>query len=397
MSDHSHFEELTALSAGGFLSDQECRELREHTMTCAECRNAEEEFTALVRSGLALTVPRLRELMDKVKVRTGSDTRALFLRRARHDGIVFSGGAEESSRSSGWRAGFVAATATALVVAIGMSAFYRTHRSPVSRESIQVQQQGERLREENAALTAKLAQLNESIATQRGEIQDLRGQLANAADTGSHRSNGEQVASHEEQVLDESQNQAKLLGEAKDEVARVNDLRAYDQATLVAQEVRIAELSDKLRVASATLDMERQLADAGKNVRELMVARQLHVIDVRDTDPDGKPSKAFGRVFLTEGKSLTFYAFDLNEGRSVNAKGSFEVWAVPQAGKNSPRSLGFLRVDAEAEGRWVLKVDNPEQVKELSSVFVTSEPAAGGKQPSGQKMLYAYLGQANHP
>jgi hypothetical protein len=30
-------------------------------------------------------------------------------------------------------------------------------------------------------------------------------------------------------------------------------------------------------------------------------------------------------------------------------------------------------------------------------VFVTVEPAAGGKQPSGQKLLYAYLSAPNHP
>jgi hypothetical protein len=63
----------------------------------------------------------------------------------------------------------------------------------------------------------------------------------------------------------------------------------------------------------------------------------------------------------------------------------------------SARTLGLLRVDAKAQGRWVLKVENPQLVKEINSVFVTVEPAAGGKQPSGQKMLYAYLGKANHP
>jgi hypothetical protein len=165
----------------------------------------------------------------------------------------------------------------------------------------------------------------------------------------------------------------------------------------VEEEVRITELSDKLRVASATLDMERQLAAAGKDVRELMASRQRHVIDVHDTDPNGNTNKAFGRVFLTEGKSLTFYAFDLNEDRVLNAKRSFQVWAVPEASKNSARSLGVLRVDAKAQGRWVLKVENPELVKAINSVFVTVEPTVGGKQPSGQKMLYAYLGQANHP
>jgi hypothetical protein len=166
---------------------------------------------------------------------------------------------------------------------------------------------------------------------------------------------------------------------------------------MVEQQARITELTNKLRIASATLDQERQLAAAGKDVRELMASRQLHVIDVRDTDPNGNLSPAFGRVFLTEGKSLTFYAFDLNEDRVLNAKRSFQVWAVPEAGKNSPRSLGFLHMDAKAQGRWVLKVDNPELVKEIGSVFVTIEPSAGGKQPSGEKMLYAYLGEANHP
>jgi len=125
--------------------------------------------------------------------------------------------------------------------------------------------------------------------------------------------------------------------------------------------------------------------------------RELHVIDVRDTDPNGKPSEAFGRVFLTEGKSLTFYAFDLNEDRAADAKRTFQVWAVPEAGKSSARSLGILHVDAKAQGRWVLRVENPALVQEIGSVFVTAEPSAGGKQPSGEKMLYAYLGDANHP
>jgi len=36
-------------------------------------------------------------------------------------------------------------------------------------------------------------------------------------------------------------------------------------------------------------------------------------------------------------------------------------------------------------------------VENISSVFVTAEPAADGKQPSLQKILYAYLGEPNHP
>ena len=404
MSDHSHFEELAALKAGGFLSSEELSELREHTKVCVECRKAEEEFSSLVGFGLPLTVSPVREFVDKAKTRPDSGIRARFLQRARLEGVVFSPSVEESARHHGRRVGFFVAAATALATVIVTLAFYGTYGRPASRESVHLQQQVDQLKRENSTLTASLSESNGSVAAQQRENQNLRA-LANLAATADNlRRNSEQARGEAErstsrnvQLLDESRNQEKLLAEAKDEAARSGQLRINDEASMVEQQTRITELSNKLRIASATLDMERQLVAAGKDIPELMAARQLHVIDVHDTDPNGNPSQAFGRVFLTEGKSLTFYAFDLNEDRVLNAKRSFQIWAVPEAGKNSARSLGFLHVDAKAQGRWVLKVENPELVKEISSIFVTVEPAAGGKQPSGQKMLYAYLGEANHP
>jgi hypothetical protein len=405
MTDRSHFEELAALKAGGFLSDEELLEFREHAKDCLECRKAEEEFGGLVRSGLPLTVSPVREFMDIARTRPDSGLRGRFLQRARLEGIAFSPNVDGSIRHPGRRIGLFVPAAAALVTAIVAAVFLGTYWHPASPESRQAQQQVEQLKRENSALTANLSKLNDSLTASQREIQNLRTELGNATNTaenlrrnGDHaRGDAERSSSQNAQLLDEARNQEKLLAEAKDEAARVNQLRLNDEASLVEEEVRIAQLSDKLRVASATLDMERQLAAAGKDVRELLTSRQLHVIDVRDTDSDGNTNKAFGRVFLTEGKSLTFYAFDLNEDRAFDAKRGFQVWAVPEAGKSTSRSLGLLRVDAKAQGRWVLKVDNPELVGKINSVFVTVGPAAGGKQPSGQKMLYAYLGQANHP
>ena len=349
-SDYPHFEELAAVETDSFPSDEENLQTREHTSV---------EDVALLP-------------------------------------VV-----EESTRHRGRRVGFFVAAAAALAAAIVLSVLYGTYWRPALRGWMQAQQQADQLKKENSALTSNLTQLNESLATQQREIQNLRAQLANSANAESAQRSAEHAGGASErsssasgQLLAESKSQEKLLAEARDEVARVNELRANDEASLVVQQARIEDLSDKLRVASATLDMERQLVAAGKNMRELMVARQLHVIDIRDTDPYGNPDKAFARVFLTEDKSLTFYAFDLNEESVANGKHNFRVWAVPEANKNSSRSLGFLQMDAEAQGRWVLKVENPELVKHIDSVFVTVEPAAGGKQPSGQKMLYAYLGRS---
>jgi hypothetical protein len=390
MSDHSHFEELAALKAGGFLSNEELVELREHTKDCVDCQNAEEEFTRLIRSGMPLTVSQVREFLEKAKTRPDNGMRGRFLQRARLEGIRFSPGVEGSIRRPRKRSGFVVAAATAVAITILAVAFYGTYGRPAWRGSLQAQQRVDQLKRENAALTASLSQLNQSLAEGQRENQNLRAQLESAAKAAeSLRHNGEHArgelersSSKNAQLLDESRNQEKLLADARDEAARINQLRVSDEASLSEQLNRITELSNRLRIASATLDMERQLAAAGKDVRQLMLARDLHVIDVHDTDPNGNASKAFGRVFLTEGKSLTFYAFDLNENSELNVKRTFQVWAVPEGSKSSSRSLGFLRVDAKAQGRWVMKVENPELVKSINSVFVTAEPAAGGKQPS---------------
>jgi hypothetical protein len=405
MSEHSRFEELAALEAGGFLSDEERIELREHTKVCVACQKAEEEFSRLVRCALPLTLSPVREFVDKLKTRPDSNARTRFLRRARLEGIVFSPEVEGSSRHPGTRVGFLVATTAALVLAIVALVFYGTYRRAVVRGSLQAQQQLDQLQRENSALNTSLLQLNHSLADEQREVENLRAQLGSAAATAENlrrntqqaQGEAERSSSQSAQLLDESRKQEQLLAEARDEAARTSQLRLNDGASLAKQQARIAELSDKLRVASATLDLERQLAEAGEDVRELMLSRQLHVIDVRDTDPNGNFGKAFGRVFLTEGKSLTFYAFDLNEDSVAAANRRFQVWAVPEARKDSPRSLGYLHVDAKAQGRWVLKVENPALVKQIDSVFVTAEPVAGGKQPSGQKMLYASLLDANHP
>jgi hypothetical protein len=406
MSEHDHFEELAALSAGGFLADQEYKELREHTKVCTECGKIEDEFSELVRSGLPLTLSPLREFMQRVRTRPDDGTHARFLARARREGLVFSQEVEKPARHQAKRLRTVV-TATAGVGATLLLASYGTwvYRAS-SQGSLQSKQQIDHLKRQNSELSTTLSQLNQSLAAQQREIQNLRTQLGTAARTAENlRHDGEQARGEAQgssnrnvQLTDELANRDKQLAEARSEVERINQLHTDDEATLVAQQVRISELSDQLRIAGATLDLERQLTAAGKDIRELLTARQLHVIDVRDTDANGKPSKAFGRIFVTEGKSLTFYAFDLNEARAIDAKHRFELWGT-QLAKGSPaRSLGFLYTDDKAQRRWALKVNNPELVKEVESVFVTMEPARGTTTPSGQAMLYTYLGgHPNHP
>jgi hypothetical protein len=403
MTDHDHYEELAALSAGGLLSEQEIKELRGHTEICPECLKTEEAFVELVRSGIPLTVRPFREFLERMRTPTDDAIRDRFLARARREGLVFSPRLEKPQKAK--RLGPVLGATLAVAVAL-LLAFYGTKiYSRVLPGFTQSDRRIGELQQQNSALNATLSQLTESLAAEQREVQNLRAQLGTAnraAESLRHenddaRNEAARSVSQNVQLPVELADRNKQLEDAQKEIARINQLHASDEASLVAQQVRIAELSDQLRVASATLDLERQLTAAGKDIRELLTARQLHVIDVRDTDANGKPSKAFGRIFVTEGKSLTFYAFDLSEERTIDAKHRFEVWGAQQAKGSAAHNLGMLYVDDKAQRRWALKVNDTQLVKEVDSVFVTVEPAGGATTPSGQGLLYAYLGQPNHP
>jgi len=400
MPEHERYEELCALAAGGLLEGADFADFKAHMRECGDCRFDYDKWCSFVTRDVPQTQGALHQKLGAMRSKPLPYSRQRFLRRARADGLIFSREIETSARSGAWYFRpliMLPPIALLIVIAVSLAVYHFRETSDTARvKNSATGQQIAELKRENSALAASRSQLSESVAAEQREIQNLRRQLADIATTAETlRRDGEHSSSQNAQLAEEAHNQERVLAEARDEAARSSQLRINDEAALVEQQTRITELTNKLRIASATLDMERQLAAAGKDVRELLAARDLHVIDVRDTDPNGKPADAFGRVFLTEGKSLTFYAFDLNPAQAT--KRSFQVWAVADSGKNSSRSLGFLHADAKAPGRWVLRVDNPELVKQISAVFVTSEPATGVMEPTTQKMLYAYLGEANHP
>lgn len=402
MNDHSYFEELTALAAGGHLSEQEFGELREHLAVCSECRQHAQGFRYLVRSGLPLVGGDSSGLVDEVKSKPDKNLRERFLERARSEGIRFSPNADKPAFAPWLHLGYRAAAGAVLTALVLLAVVYGPSVSRRVAALTREEQESSRLQVENEALAERLAQREQEIATQKKEFVDLRSQLGNALRAAEkYRMEGEQKGmrleqstSNTAQLLDELQNREKQLAASTEEIARINQLRATDQVSLEAQRVRIQEISDQLRIADATLDMERQLVVAGRDIRQLLVARQLHVVDVRDTDANGKPGRAFARVFLTEGKSLMFFAFDLNDPKAIDAKARFQVWGEQLGKKGSVRSLGVLSVDDKAQNRWALKVENADLLSEVNSVFVTVSSAGGGR--SGQRLLYAYLGEPNH-
>jgi hypothetical protein len=133
-------------------------------------------------------------------------------------------------------------------------------------------------------------------------------------------------------------------------------------------------------------------------VHDLVAARNLHIIDVYDSDGKGKRQRAFGRVFYVEGRSLVFYAYDLAEAHSER-KITFHVWGEHSNDKETTISLGVLHDDDPREQRWALTYDDPKVLAKINSVFVTMEPSNRAvTAPTGKQVLYAYLGgRPNHP
>jgi len=403
MSNHSHYEELAALAAGGHLSDQELTDLQRHSETCAECKNAVAEFREVVHFGLPLAQSPLRRSLNMITSRPDPGARERFIRRASLEGIAFSPEVRRPVASRAPSLSFAAAGAGALA-GIVTAVLFISHQLGVPPRQLVV------LSQQNSTLEATISRLEQTSAERQRETEALRIQVATltAAANSDHHDNSRRppdttkLESEGAPSLEETEaqlkTQEKLLEDTRAELAGLKKARASDQASIVADQIRINELSDQLKTTKAnTSNMQRQLATAGGDVPNLMGARQLHVVDVRDSGPDGKPGKAFGRIFLTEGKSLVFYAFDLNDPAKNGSKKTYQVWGQTEGKTGSVRSLGFLNVDNKTQQRWVLKSNDAATFKEVNSLFVTVEPQGGAKTPSGQRLLFAYLGEANHP
>ena len=60
-----------------------------------------------------------------------------------------------------------------------------------------------------------------------------------------------------------------------------------------------------------------------RDIRDLMGARDLYIAEVYDVAKTGDTEKPFGRVFYTKGKSLIFYAYDLDQKAGIQTASTF--------------------------------------------------------------------------
>jgi ATP:corrinoid adenosyltransferase len=261
---------------------------------------------------------------------------------------------------------------------------------------------GPMLQTEGVHLQAVVAELQKQVEQMQAENSTLRNTLSasdeHTTEVKSRLAAIEQQSSTQAQEVAQARNE---LNAARDELSQAKASLAKSEATSDALQFKLADREARLTEVSASLDREREMLSAGREIRDIMGARELHIVDVVDRDGKGRTKKAFGRAFYTQGKALIFYAFDLPAKNTTDGKLVYAAWGSNsnQVNAKGPHSLGIFYNDDQTQHRWAMKFDDPKVLEEIDTVFVTLEPTGRPfSVPTGKPILEAYFGTPpNHP
>jgi hypothetical protein len=421
--EHEKLRSLCALASSGTLTAEELAELKAHVAVCDECREAVSEYGDLVKSAMPVLAARYgtaEEVQDWDDSKVGEQIFARIVLQKNDNGAPQRAGASTRVSFSLWHRApswwFVgAAAAVCLIVGASLVSYRAGRRAESATRQVDTAAlaRAEALAKDKKDLTEllsvdslRLAQLDAERSKQRGEIENLESALETAQARANESSTSKN--SSEEQRRAAVQERDALVAKLQDAQQGYGEVQAQ-LATLRAENkevtARAASLQREVEGLSATNQEQQrrigsadQYLSADRDIRDLMGARQLYIADVFDVSSDSRRRKPYGRIFYTKGKSLIFYAFDLDQQARVQNAASFQAWGKSESGSSKPVSLGILYLDNEANRRWALRCDAPEQLAQIDAVFVTVEPHGGSEKPTGKAFLYASLRkEPNHP
>jgi TolA-binding protein len=266
---------------------------------------------------------------------------------------------------------------------------------------------------ERVQLQAKLAEsaktiddLKRQLAEQLRIVSSLKPAATALATFNSVQNSSQPVVDAEKPNLDAelflAQTRLLELQKTVDAATAQRDENARQVASL---EAKVNELTQMVQTRDQVLDQKeaevakgQELLEHDRDIRELMGARDLYMADVHDVSGKGT-EQTYGRIFYTKGKSLIFYAFDLDAQPGFRNAKSFQAWGHKGPDKAQVRSLGIFYEDNASKKRWVLKAEDPKSLEDdIDAVFVTVEPHGGSQRPSGKQLLFASLRiTPNHP
>ena len=438
---HDEFLELCALATSGELSRKEQARLEEHLSVCSSCREALHEYQAIVDESIPnLVSEELETELETIDPGPGwSQAKAekAFFRRLESEEKRTA--AAESNNGfetrfhrklpiapeSTWRhVWMLYAAGMLLFITLSLSAYWvgvrhgtdsaktmppfgavpQTNKPTVANvPSLEEQLSDaahERMiaRQEIAKRDKALAELRQQLTLQSAEINRLKeAQQMVESDLRTGEAGKQDLVQQRAdlaQKLEAAQSDSRSL---QQQVASLTQQSSSETAHVKGLEGKLTELTQLLDQRNASLNQQDELLAHDRDIRELMGARDLYIAEVFDVDDHGTTRKPYGRVFYTKGKSLIFYAYDLDQLGTKRAQ-AFQAWGRRGPEWNQALNLGIFYEDNADKKRWVLKLDDPKTLAQIEGVFVTVEPRGGSEKPSGKPLLSAYLRlNPNHP
>lgn len=409
MQTHAHYEELCGLAATGQIPENEASEFLAHLDECSACRSLVEDFT---QAGILLAA---RHTEKKGLLGVPHEMTERFIARARTEGIAINKNAVLQKRGhfTRWNAAAAVGLAASLLI---FSVFevrtawqQRTPHQSITSATLQARSLSVLPQQPASSQVSQnqLGELQRQLAQERARVNALtvrmnsdRTVLDKENDTLASLQSELQRAQAENAGLKLSaDNDVTKIAALKAEIEELNSVKRASDIAVMTEENELRSLRLSLLYKEAALRQKQHLIDTGAQASDLIVARNLHIIDVYDRDGDGNAQRAFGRIFYTEGKSLVFYAYDLADPRKIDQQVSFYAWGERLGREQPVKRLGIFHNEDANEGRWVLTFNDPNVLAQINSVFVTVEQEQQAiTRPRGKKILLAFLGnKANHP
>jgi len=431
--NHERYEKLCALAALGQISAEEYAELRSHLIVSEDCRRSHQDYLEILHEHLPLVAAgEPADSSSKVALHESS-YRQRFLQRAEHQssspttptraGSVtrIGGGAGHWYRSTRMARYALPVAAGLLVAVLGLSGLqwhWGGERLSIAMARVsQLREEISRLNRQisdqslaglspapvtvtvpdrsGAEMDRLVEELSRTQSQRRRALAKLRSQSRKLVET---RADADAM----NRALEEARNSETQLSEKLARVERALQTRAGElealrtrgatqEVTLALQEKQIGELARTVNEQAATMRRDQELLAADRDIRDLLTARNLHVLYVQDNDPGGE-QVLDANLFYAEGRSLIIYAHETPRGGESLNNFSLQAWGKRSSSlTGSPKSLGIFYEDARKDKGWILKFDDPEVLSQIDSIFVTLEPKEGSLKPRGKQLLYSHL------
>lgn len=437
---HDEFLQLCAVSTSGQLTEEEHQRLQEHLAVCPSCREALKQYESVVNDVIpAIAADDLPGIDPGPSWSQAKAEKSLFDRLRREERPQRGDAAEGKNGlpvprrilpfapESTWRhVWMLYAAGILLFVTLCFSAYWVgiRHGADMAKNNATpsaTNMQNQALLENHASLEEQLsdashereiarsqiaqrdkalADLHKRLEGQAAEISRLKeaqARLASQLHTGDSAASKDLAGQRTElaQQLETAQSESQTLQRKLDSLAGQS---AQDTAHAKTLESKVNDLTRELQESESALDQRDQLLSHDRDIRELMGARDLYIAEVYDVGDNGATKKPYGRVFYTRGKSLIFYAYDLDQQPELKRASTFQAWGRRGPDRQQALNLGIFYIDNASKKRWVLKFDDPKMLAQIDAVFVTVEPNGGSHKPSGKPLLFAYLKvDPNHP